>query len=235
MSRSVFITGTDTGIGKTLVSTTLLAALNAHGCHAVGMKPVASGCVNTPSGLRNQDAEMLIAHGAHCPDYSVVNPYAFAEPIAPHLAAVETGMQIRLETILAAFATLSLKTDCVIVEGVGGWAVPLSSALMQADLVRALALPVILVVGLRLGCINHALLSAHAIAADRCDLLGWIGNQIDPDMARVDENIATLRARLRAPCLGVLAHARTPDPHALASRLHAVVAMIASRARPAAP
>lgn len=241
----VFITGTDTGIGKTLVSATLLAALNAQGSRAIGMKPVASGCTQTLQGQRNDDAECLIAHSAGASDYALVNPYPFAEPIAPHLAARDVGVEIRLDPIIAAFAALSTNADCVVVEGVGGWAVPLSPALMQADLVRALKLPVILVVGLRLGCINHALLSALAIANDGCRLIGWIGNRIDPDMARIDDNIATLSARLPARCLGVLpashqpaSHqhgASAPDPRALAEHLREAASVISSGAYPPAP
>jgi dethiobiotin synthetase len=232
----VFITGTDTGIGKTLVAATLLAALNAAGCRAVGMKPVASGCSRLANGLRNDDAQCLIAHSAGAPEYGLVNPYAFAEPIAPHLAAADAGVQLRLDPIRDGFAALSTNADCVVVEGVGGWAVPLAPTLMQADLVRVLKLPVILVVGLRLGCINHALLSARAIQNDGCALLGWIGNGIDPGMARVDDNIATLRARLPAPCLGLLpASAPAPDPRALLAYLGEAVSAIASGACRQAP
>jgi len=240
VSRGVFVTGTDTGIGKTLVSATLLAALNADGCRAVGMKPIASGCVQMLQGWRNDDAERLIAQSAGSPDYSLVNPYALAEPIAPHLAAAAADIEIRLDPILAAFAALSTNADCVVVEGVGGWAVPLSPTLIQADMVRALKLPVLLVIGFRLGCINHALLSARAIVDDGCELIGWIGNRIDPAMARVDDNIASLRARLPAPCLGVLPasqrpashrhEASAPDPRALAPHLHAAAAAIAADA-----
>jgi dethiobiotin synthetase len=230
----IFIAGTDTGVGKTLVAATLLAALNAAGCRAVGMKPVASGCEQTPDGLRNDDAERLIAHSAGPLDYDLVNPYALAEPIAPHLAAADAETQIRLDPILAAFAALSTNADCVVVEGVGGWAVPLSPTLMQADLVRALNLPVILVVGLRLGCINHALLSARAIVDDGCALIGWIGNGIDPTMARVGENVAALRARLPAPCLGVLP-AGAAEPHAQGAYVQAAVSAISSGAYRRAP
>jgi dethiobiotin synthetase len=212
MSKSLFVTGTDTGIGKTVVSAALLAALNRTGGRAVGMKPVASGCVQTAHGWRNADAEALIAQSAGAPDYTLVNPYALAEAVAPHLAARGAGVEIRLDPILAAFAALSTNADCLVVEGVGGWAVPLSPTLMQADLVRALKLPVILVVGLRLGCINHAVLGARAIAGDGCRLAGWVGNRIDPDMARVEDNLATLRELLPAPCLGVLPFSQTPDP-----------------------
>jgi dethiobiotin synthetase len=185
--------------------------------------------------LRNEDAELLRTHGSHAPDYALVNPYALPEPIAPHLAAAHAGIEIRLEPILAAFAALSTMSQCVVVEGVGGWAVPLSPTLIQADLVRALRLPVIVVVGLRLGCLNHALLSARAVVADGCTLLGWVGSQIDPAMACIQENLATLRDRLPAPCLGVLPHAPAADPRTLAPRLRGAVEAITSRAYPAAP
>ncbi|MHB8448345.1 MAG: dethiobiotin synthase [Rudaea sp.] len=226
MSRSAFIAGTDTGIGKSVVSAALLAALNAGGRRAVGMKPVASGCRPTPHGLRNDDAELLIAHSTGAPDYALVNPYALPEAIAPHLAAAHSGVEIRLEPILAAFAALSTTSDFVVVEGVGGWMVPLSAVLMQADLVRVLKLPVLLVVGLRLGCLNHAQLSAQAIAADGCEFAGWIGNRIDPHMDCAEENLATLRDRLPAPCLGILPFAASPDPHALAPHLRATAATL---------
>jgi dethiobiotin synthetase len=221
MSRGVFVAGTDTGIGKSVASAVLLAALNAGGHRAVGMKPVASGCMPSAAGLRNDDALLLIAHSAGDPDYALVNPYALPEPVAPHLAACSAGVEIRLDPIVAAFAALCTNYDLVVVEGVGGWAVPLSHSLMQADLVRALDMPVVLVVGLRLGCINHALLSVRAIAADGCRLLGWIGNRIDPAMARADDNVATLRERLPAPCLGVLPFEDKPDPAHLAAYLGA--------------
>lgn len=217
----VFITGTDTGIGKSVVSATLLAALNANGHRAVGMKPVASGCRQTAQGLRNDDAELLIAHSAGTPDYAQVNPFALTEAIAPHLAARHAGVEIRLDPIEAAFAALSTNSDFVVVEGVGGWMVPLSGTLMQADLVRALGLPAILVVGLKLGCLNHAQLSARAIADDGCRLIGWIGNRIDPVMDCAEENLVTLRSHLHAPCLGILPFAASPDPRSLAAHMHA--------------
>ena len=231
----VFIAGTDTGIGKSVVSATLLVALNAGGHRAVGMKPVASGCRQAPQGLRNEDAELLIAHGAGAPDYALVNPVALPEAIAPHLAAKHSGMDIRLDPINAAFVALSTNYDFVVVEGVGGWMVPLSDTLMQADLVRALDLPVVLVVGLRLGCLNHAQLSARAIVGDGCHLAGWIANRVDPQMDCVEENLATLRTRLPVPCLGVLPHASAPDPHALAVHLRVAAAAMVSGAYPPAP
>ena len=227
IASGVFVAGTDTGIGKTVAAASLLAAVNGRGLRAVGMKPVASGCAPRAGGLRNDDAELLIAHSAGNPDYAQVNPYALPEPVAPHLAARAAGIEIRLERIVAAHAALRAQADIVVVEGVGGWTVPFSATLMQADLVRALGLPVILVVGLRLGCINHALLSARAIAADGCRLIGWIGNRIDPEMERSQENLSTLQERLTAPCLGVLPFAQSPDAVELAGHLGAALNVVA--------
>lgn len=208
--RGVFVAGTDTGIGKTFVACALLHALRDAGLHACGMKPVASGGERTSQGLRNEDALALIAAGDPQPDYALCNPYAFEPAIAPHLAAADAGVQIELANIEAAYKQLATQADCVVVEGVGGWMVPLSDSLDAGAIARALHLPVILVVGLRLGCINHARLSARAIEDDGCDLLGWIGNEIDPAMQRREDNIATLRRMLPAPCLGLLSHATSP-------------------------
>lgn len=206
---SFYVTGTDTEIGKTRVSCALLRTFCAAGKQTIGMKPVASGCDSTAEGLRNDDALQLIDASSSSPDYADVNPYAFANPIAPHLAAQDQGSLIELDTIQCAYARLRSLADVIVVEGVGGWCAPLGSALMQADLVKALQLPVVLVVGLRLGCLNHALLSARAIEADGCRLLGWIGNRIDPDMLRCADNIETLRSRIEAPLLGILDHGST--------------------------
>ncbi|HVV96028.1 MAG TPA: dethiobiotin synthase [Rhodanobacteraceae bacterium] len=215
-ARGVFVTGTDTGIGKTHASVALLCAHRAHGRRASGMKPVASGCRATPAGLRNEDAEALIAASDPAPAYALCNPFAFEPPIAPHIAAREAGIEVSFRPIGDAFREIASRTDRVVVEGVGGWCVPLSDALMQADLVRALGLPVVLVVGLRLGCINHTLLTARAIEADGCALAGWIANRIDPAMAFADENLATLRARLAMPLLGEFAFGvDANDPGAL--------------------
>jgi dethiobiotin synthetase len=231
MARGVYVTGTDTGIGKTFVSASLLSALNRAELRAVGMKPVASGCEPTSDGLRNDDALALLAQSHGAPDYTLINPFALREPIAPHIAAHQEGVEITLEPIHAAFAALSTNADCVVAEGVGGWSVPLSESLMQKDVVRALKLPVILVVGIRLGCINHALLSARAIAADGCELIGWIGNRIDPNMLRADENIATLRERLPAPCLGILPFAADADARRMGAHLGAAVTAISAACR----
>ncbi|WP_374607785.1 dethiobiotin synthase [Thermomonas sp.] len=216
---SVYVTGTDTGIGKTLASCTLLHALRAHGLRAAGMKPVASGCERIDGEWRNADALALQAAGEPGIAYADINPFALEHPLAPELAARDAGIDVALPPILDAHARLAARADALIVEGVGGWAAPLSASLMQADLVRALRLPVLLVVGLRLGCLNHALLSARAIAADGAHLAGWIASHVDPAMARVDDNIAMLRARMPAPCWGVLPHAPGADPAAIARHL----------------
>jgi dethiobiotin synthetase len=210
--NACFVTGTDTGVGKTVASVALLDALAAAGRRAVGMKPVASGCRPTETGWRNEDAEALLAASVPVPAYADVNPYAFADPIAPHVAAADAGVRITLDPLRSAFGRLAAQADVVVVEGVGGWMAPLADDLMQADLARALGLPVVLVVGLRLGAINHALLTARAILADGCVLAGWIANRIDPQMARAEATLDCLRARLPAPLLGVLDHAQDGRP-----------------------
>ncbi|MDO8705825.1 MAG: dethiobiotin synthase [Sulfuricaulis sp.] len=201
MSGGWFITGTDTGVGKTRVACRLLAALARAGQTAVGMKPVASGCQASASGLRSDDAELLLAASGVTPDYADVNPYRFAPAIAPPLAALEAGVEINLEKILASFRRLQKISPWVVVEGVGGWTVPLDERLTMVDVARTLRLPVILVVGLRLGCLNHALLTAAAIRRADVPLAGWVANQIDPVMTHVSENIATLEKRIPAPLL----------------------------------
>ena len=203
-----YVTGTDTGVGKTVASVALLHALRAHGARAVGMKPVASGCIQVEGEWRSEDALALQAAGDFEPAYSTVNPYALPEPTAPELAAAAAGITIDLTLLCEAYAALAAEAEQVVVEGVGGWAAPLAPQLDQSVLVHALDLPVILVVGLRLGCINHARLTARAIEADGCRLLGWIGNEIDPHMARSAETLAILRRYLPSPCLGVLSFRR---------------------------
>lgn len=210
MRASMFITGTDTGIGKTHVSCALLHALRTAGHDAVGMKPVASGCDETPDGLRNEDALALQAAGPAGVPYAAINPVSLRAPLSPHLAAARDGVTVTLPPLTEAFERLRTRHAPVVVEGVGGWLVPLAPGLMASALAQTWKLPVILVVGLRLGCLNHALLSARAIVADGCELLGWIGNRIDPAMAAAEENLATLRELLPAPCLGVLPHGEPP-------------------------
>lgn len=216
---SVYVTGTDTGIGKTFASCALLHALRGHGLRAVGMKPVASGCERVDGEWKNADALALQHAGERGIAYPDINPFALEHPLAPELAARDAGIDIALPPILDAHARLARNADALIVEGVGGWAAPLSATLMQADVVRALRLPVLLVVGLRLGCLNHALLSARAIAADGAHLAGWIASHVDPAMERVDDNLVMLRERLPAPCWGVMPHAPDADPASMARHL----------------
>lgn len=220
---ALYVTGTDTGIGKTMASTALLHALRRQGHTAVGMKPVASGCEHTPQGWRNEDALALQAASAPQPDYATLNPYALPAPLAPELAAADVGVSLSLEPIAQAFAQLRAQAEVVVVEGVGGWAAPLSADLDQADLVRALKLPVVLVVGIRLGCINHARLTAAAIAADGLDCIGWIANEVDPQMERIEENIGMLRQRLAMPCWGRIGWRPGADAAAQSLGLHVPV------------
>ena len=215
----LYVTGTDTGAGKTVASCALLHAFRARGLRAVGMKPVASGCTRADEGWRNEDALALQAASDPRPAYDDLNPFAMPEPLAPELAARAAGVEIALPPLQAAFARLRAQSDIVVVEGVGGWAAPLTATLDQRDLVHALRLPVVLVVGMRLGCLNHARLSAAAITADGCDLVGWIASEVDPDMACREENLALLAARLPAPFLGRLPHAPDPQPARLAAQL----------------
>lgn len=200
MSTGWFLAGTDTGVGKSWVARELIRACVAQGVAVRAMKPVASGAHSTTQGLRNDDALALIeVLPEPRPAYEDVNPYALREPIAPHLAAARDGVAIDLAAIASRFRALAVERAAVVVEGVGGWAVPLNEQEMQADLVRALGLPVVLVVGLRLGCINHALLSARAIRADRCSFGGWIANRLDPTLAYPDDVIATIAKSLGQP------------------------------------
>jgi dethiobiotin synthetase len=203
-----FIAGTDTEIGKTFVTCALLHALRDRGLTAVGMKPVAAGF---DAHGKNEDVEQLLAASSIQAPHELVNPYAFAAAVAPHIAAAEEGRVIELPRIVAAFGQLRAMADAVVVEGVGGFCVPFGPQCDAADLAVALDLPVILVVGLRLGCINHALLTAQAIAARGLRLAGWVANRIDPAMARGDENLAALRKRLNAPLLGDIPYGTTPQ------------------------
>lgn len=202
-ARGFFITGTDTGIGKTWIATSLVTGLCRRGLRVAGMKPVASGCERDATGRwYNGDALALQqAAGGDLP-YERVNPYALPEPVAPHIAAARTGIRIELGVIRRHYEQLAAAHDAVLVEGVGGWRVPLSEDMSTTDLVRALGLPVLLVVGLRLGCINHALLTAEALQADGVPLIGWIANVLDPEYATTAATLATLDDRITAPMLG---------------------------------
>jgi dethiobiotin synthetase len=219
MNQGLYVTGTDTGIGKTVVSCALLHALRAQGRTAVGMKPVASGCERLGGAWRNADALALIEAGSERFDYSLHNPYALPAATAPQLAARDAAITLTLAPILDAYRRIAAHADNVVVEGVGGWAAPLADGLDQADLVRALDVPVLLVVGLRLGCLSHARLSARAIQGDGCRLLGWIGSAVDPVLERSESYQQLLADALPVPCLGVLPHAPEASAYALASCL----------------
>ncbi len=209
--KGYFVTGTDTGVGKTWVSAALLHKLNASGVRTVAMKPVASGCVQTIQGLRNDDA-LLLQHTASVElPYEEVNPYAFEPAIAPHLAAKQAGVEISLQVIKKHYDANAAKAETIIVEGVGGWHVPLNVEHSTVDVARLLQLPVVLVVGMRLGCLNHALLTATAIQNDGMQLAGWLANCIDADMRQLDDNIASLRSAINAPFLGRIPFQKTQD------------------------
>jgi dethiobiotin synthetase len=205
-----FVTGTDTGVGKTLVAAALLHRLRERHDRVVGMKPVAAGPDDDVLAL--QRASSIAAPPA------LVNPYALRLPVSPHIAAQREDVVIRVERIVEAYAALRAKADAVVVEGAGGFRVPLGDTLDGADLAEALGLPVVLVVGLRLGCLNHALLSAEAIRARGLRLAGWVANRIDPRMPEQEANIAFLAQRLAAPCLADLPHRAPPDARDAAAR-----------------
>lgn len=215
-----FVTGTDTGVGKTWVAAGLLVALRARGVRAAGMKPVACGCEPAPDGLRNADARLLMHCGARPePRYDLVNPYAFEPPVAPHLAAAAAGVTIDIGRVVACLDELARSADFVVAEGAGGLLVPLGRDETMVDLARALDLPVVLVVGIRLGCLNHALLTSAAILASGLSFAGWIASRVDPDTTLPDENIATLRAMIPAPHLGTVPHLPAFDGGIIAGHL----------------
>lgn len=220
MPRGYFITGTDTDSGKTVVTLGLMQLFQSRGLRVLGMKPVAAGALQTPQGLRNDDAVQLQAQGSQTVEYAQLNPYCFRPPIAPHLAAAQVHCDIDFGLIRRCFGQLAEEADRVLVEGAGGWQVPLGPDRTLADLAVVLGLPVILVVGLRLGCINHALLSVASIHASGLPLAGWIGNQVDPAMREYEANITTLRQRIDAPCLGVVPCLATPSAAETARHLN---------------
>lgn len=202
----LFVTGTDTEVGKTRISCGLVEALIAQGLRVAVMKPVASGCERTADGLRNEDALALQQVANVKLPYEAINPYAFEPPIAPHLAAAACGVRIEFDVIAQRFSAVSAEADCVVVEGAGGWRVPLDDHRDVAALARCLNLPVVLVVGVRLGCINHAVLTAQAIEADGLWLAGWVANCLQPQEGLLEEQIAALRSRLPGPLLGRVPH-----------------------------
>jgi len=219
MNKGFFITGTDTDVGKTWVSVGVVEQLKQQG-HRVGvMKPIAAGCEQTDAGLRNEDAQQLRQTSPLKLDYDLVNPYAFAAPIAPHIAAEQTGTKIDTSLLLQQFNKIQAQSDCVVVEGAGGWKVPLNDTEYLDDLALMLNLPIILVVGMRLGCLSHALLSAEAIENKGLKLAGWVANVIQPDQSCLLENIQTLEQHINAPMLGRVNHHLTLDAKHIAAEL----------------
>lgn len=200
--QGIFITGTDTGCGKTEITLALMQHLQSQGLQVLGMKPVASGAEESGEGLRNTDALRILEAGSLAVPYELVNPYAFAPPAAPHLAAEQAGVTIRSEAIRNCYDALCDLADFVVVEGVGGWRVPLGPELDVSDLPVLLRTPVLLVVGMRLGCLNHALLSAESILDLGANFAGWVSNQLEPDMLMQPGNLATLEGRVPAAKLG---------------------------------
>jgi dethiobiotin synthetase len=218
-ARSLFVTGTDTGVGKTLVSAALLHTLAQRYARVVGMKPVAAGLVQHSDTWVSEDVLALRAASTVAVPPELDNPVALPDAMSPHLAAARAGRHITVAELHAAQRALLALADVVLVEGAGGWRVPLNEHETLADLAIAMAAPVVLVVGLRLGCLNHALLTAEAIRADGLALAGWVANTIDLAMACRDENIATLQQRLRAPLLGVVPWLPVPDARSIMLQL----------------
>lgn len=211
MAKTIFVTGTDTEIGKTYIACGVVQTARAQGWRVAVLKPVAAGCEVTPDGLRNDDAMALRAAAQSTDDYSLLNPYALKPAVAPHLAAAEAGVSISLDHIAACHAKLAASADLVVVEGAGGWAVPLGDDASFASLVERMGWPVLLVVGMRLGCLNHAQLSLESITR-RARCVGWVANCLPPLQNRLDDNIDSLRKLLRAPWLGTVgADARAAD------------------------
>ena len=207
MAQAYFITGTDTDAGKTTISAGLLCAAKQQQHSTLAMKPVASGCEITEQGLRNSDALALIAQSTVKLPYAQINPYTFAPAIAPHIAADEAGVELCVDNLYqAAQIVLQQRAGFTLIEGAGGWRVPISSTEFLSDFAITLKLPVILVVGVKLGCINHALLTVEAIRSDGLELAGWVANVVDPDCARLSENIEFLKQHISAPCLATVPH-----------------------------
>jgi dethiobiotin synthetase len=212
-----FVTGTDTGVGKTLISCALLHAFAAQGLRVVGMKPVACGCEDDKP---NEDVKKLRAASNVMATYGQINPYSFLYAIAPHIAARNAGVRIEFSRILTSFNELRSQADMVIVEGIGGFKVPLNEKQDSAEMAQQFELPLILVVGMRLGCLNHALLTAGAIEACGLKMAGWVANVLDADMPVLRDNIAALEQRLAAPLLGVVEYRAQPDARVAAAQLN---------------
>lgn len=220
MTKGFFITGTDTECGKTEITLGLMQWLQEQGETVLGMKPIASGAEPTAEGLRNEDAVRIQQQCSIDLPYEQVNPFAFEPPVAPHLAAEQVGAEIDFARILDGYQQIMPQADRVLVEGVGGWRVPLGSQGAVSDLAQVLKLPVILVVGLKLGCINHALLTAEAIQTSGLELAGWVANVADAEMLEPEGNLRTLKNHIQAPLLGLVPRLAIPSPQAVSAALH---------------
>ena len=217
LPKGLFMTGTDTDVGKTWSTVALMRALQRQGHIVAGMKPVAAGCIWTEAGLRNQDALLLQQHASRTFDYDLINPYAFEAAVSPHSARGD--VEVSLGRIVRAHELLKSQVDVLLLEGAGGWYSPLSQTFDNAQLAMALQLPVIIVVGMRLGCINHALLTWRAVRSSALPCAGWIAVTLDADMPAFGDNLAFLQASIDAPLLGVLPHLLTADFDALSNEL----------------
>ena len=218
--KVLFITGTDTDIGKTLIATGLLVAANSQGKKTAAIKPVAAGCSDTGEGPQNEDALMLQAAASTELGYQQVNPVALDEPMAPHIAAKEQGKRLSADRLTGFCRGITmLPVDLVVIEGAGGWRVPINNRESMAEIPKQLNAEVVLVVGLKLGCINHALLTAQAIRSDGLKIAGWVANTIDEDMLRLHENIDTLKQLIDEPCLGVIPRLAEKSPQQVATFL----------------
>ena len=204
-NKAFFVTGTDTDVGKTYIASALVRHFVAQGYQTVGMKPVAAGAEMANGRLLNSDVTELIKASNVDADLALINPYVFGPAIAPHIAAEQSGVTVSLDKIKTAFEALQQQADVVIVEGAGGFRVPINREQTMADLAIQLNLPVIMVVGIRLGCINHALMTAGSIKATGLNLVGWVANRVDPNMPAIEENIATLKAMIKVPFIADVA------------------------------
>ena len=216
----LFITGTDTDVGKTVIATGFLAAANQAGLRTAAIKPIAAGCELTEQGMTNTDALQLQAAASHPLSYQQINPVALEPAIAPHIAANEAGKRLSAARLTGFCRGLSLlPVDLVVLEGAGGWRVPINERETLADVACELNCAVIIVVGMRLGCLNHTLLTIEAIRRDGLKIAGWVANIIDPDMPRLNENIDTLKQRIAEPCLGTVPKLKDISPQQVAEYL----------------
>jgi dethiobiotin synthetase len=227
--KGFFVTGTDTGVGKTLIACALVRVLAREGLRVVGMKPVAAGGDVIDGRVMNADVVALNAASNVEAPLDLVNPYAFEQPIAPHIAAQLAGVTIDVRRLKKTYSALAALADGVVVEGAGGFAVPLSARADTADLAALIGLPVVIVVGMRLGCLNHALLTASAVRGAGLRIAGWVANHIDPGMPHADDNVAALRDRLDAPLIARVPHSDAPDAERVAELVN-VSALRAVRA-----